>query len=150
MAALLGVAILFLMTGLPVFPTTLSGLLTFLVGLLVLWVVVSIPVYFAGKMINKGNAHMGQAMGATLGGIVVYFIVLYGVAFLLGALLGPSAAILGSILAVIAWLAVYRASFATNWIRALGIVVVAWLILLVLDFLLVALLGISIPKFFPF
>jgi hypothetical protein len=150
MATIFGVAILFLMTGLPAFPTTLSGLLTFLVGLLVLWVVVSIPVYFAGKMINKGNAHLGQAMGATLGGIVVYFIVLYGVAFLLGTLLGPPAAILGSILAVVAWLAVYRASFATSWIRALGIVVVAWLILLVLDFLLVALLGISIPKFFPF
>jgi hypothetical protein len=141
---------MFSLLALPAFPTTLSSLLIWIIGLLVLWVVVSIPVYFAGKMINKGNAHLGQAMGATLGGIVVYFIVLYGVAFLLGALLGPPAAILGSILAVIAWLAVYRASFATSWIRAFGIVVAAWLILLVLDFLLVALLGVSIPKFFPF
>jgi hypothetical protein len=135
---------------LPAFPTTLSDLLIWIVGLLILWVVVSIPVYFAGKMINKGNAHLGQAMGATLGGMVIYFIVLYGVAIFLGSLLGPPAAILGSILAVIAWLAVYRASFATSWIRALGIVVVAWLVLLVLDFILVALVGVSIPKFYPF
>jgi hypothetical protein len=67
-----------------------------LVGLVVLfWVVVSIPVYFAGKMINQDKAHFGQAMGATLGGELVYFIVLYGVVFFLGASLGATAALFG-------------------------------------------------------
>jgi hypothetical protein len=135
---------------LPAIPTTLSGLLILIVGLLILWIVISIPVYFAAKAINKGVAHFGQAMGATLGGEIIYFIVLYGVAFFLGALLGSSAAIIGLILALIAWLAVYRASFNTGWIRALGIVAVAWLVLFVLDVLLVAVLGVSIPKFYPF
>jgi hypothetical protein len=135
---------------LPLFPTTLSGMLFWVVGLIILWVVISIPVYFAGKMINEGKAHFGQAMGATLGGELVYFIILYGVVFFLGASLGATAALLGLGLALLAWLAVYRASFDTSWTRALGIVVVAWVVLIVLDLVLVAALGLSIPKFYPF
>jgi len=135
---------------LPSLPTTLSATLVWVVGLLILWVVISIPVYFAGKMINEGKARFGQAMGATLGGELVYFVILYGVAFFLGASLGPTAALLGLGLALIAWLAVYRASFDTSWTRSLGIVLVAWLVLFVLDAFLVAFLGVSIPKFYPF
>jgi hypothetical protein len=67
----------------------------------ILWIVISIPVYFAGKIINVVKAHFGQAMDATLGGVLVY-IVLYGIAYFLGALLGHSAAILGLILALVA------------------------------------------------
>ena len=135
---------------LPVLPTTLSGMLFWVVGLIILWVVISIPVYFAGKMINEGKARFGQAMGATLGGELIYFIVLYGVVFFLGASLGATAALLGLGLALVAWLAVYRASFDTSWTRAVGIVIVAWLVLVVLDFVLVAMVGVSIPKFYPF
>src|SRR5271154_152524 len=131
---------------LPGLPTTLSATLIWIIGLVILWVVISIPVYFAGKMINEGKARIGQAMGATLGGALVYFIILYGVVFFLGARLGATAALLGPGLALIAWLAVYRASFETSWTRALGIVVVAWLVLFVLDAVLVALVGVSIPK----
>jgi hypothetical protein len=135
---------------LPALPTTISALLIWVVGLVILWVVISIPVYFAGKVINQDKARFGQAMGATLGGELVYFIILYGVVFFLGASLGATAALLGLGLALLAWLAVYRASFDTSWMRALGIVLVAWLVLLVLDALLVAFLGVSIPKFYPF
>lgn len=135
---------------LPALPTTLSAMLIWIIGLVILWVVISIPVYFAGKMINEGKARFGQAMGATLGGALVYFIILYGVVFFLGGRLGATAALLGLGLALIAWLAVYRASFDTSWTRALGIVVVAWLVLFVLDAVLVAFVGVSIPKFYPF
>ena len=126
------------------------GLLFLIVGLVILWIIISIPVYFAGKAITGGKADFGQAMGATLGGGLAYFVVYYGVSIFLGALLGPSAAVLALILALIVWLAVYRASFDTNWIGAIGIVVVAWLILIVLDFFLLRLFGVGFPDFFPF
>lgn len=135
---------------LPALPTTLTGLIVWIIGLVILWVVISIPVYFAGKIINEGRAHFGQAMGATLGGGLAYFIVFYGVVLLLGPSLGASAALLGLVLALVIWLAVYRASFDTSWTRALGIVIVAWLLLLVLDFILIAVVGVGIPKFYPF
>jgi len=131
-------------------PSTAEGLLFLAISLVVLWIIVSIPVYFAGKMINEGKANFGQAMGATLGGELVYLIILYGVVFFLGATLGATAALLGLGLALVAWLAVYRASFDTSWTRALGIVVVAWIVLFVMDAVLIALGGVSIPKFYPF
>jgi hypothetical protein len=71
-------------------------------------------------MITEGKARFGQAMVATLGRELVYFIILYGVVFFLGASLGTTAGLLGLGLALIAWLAVHRASFDTSWGRALG------------------------------
>jgi hypothetical protein len=135
---------------LPVLPTNLTGLLFLVVVLVILWIIISIPVYLAGKAVTGGKAHFGEAMGATLGGGLVYFIVYYGVAFFLGPFLGPLATILALILAFIFWLAVYRASFETSWIGALGIVIVGWLILLVLDFFLVHFFGVNFPDFIPF
>jgi len=131
-------------------PSTLSGWLFVILALIILWVIVSVPVYFAGKIILGGKASFGDAMAATLGGVLVYFIVFFAVAIFLGALIGSVAVILGVVLALIAWLAVYRASFDTGWIGALGIVVVAWLVLIVLDFILVLAFGVAFPKFYPF
>ena len=130
-------------------PTTLSGWLILIVALVILWIVVSIPVYFAGKMVTGGKARFGQAMGATLGGGVIYFLVLFAFEFFLSPILGPIAAILGLIVALIAWLAVYRASFDTNWIRAVGIVVVAWIVLIILDLILLEIVGVEFPRFYP-
>jgi hypothetical protein len=42
------------------------------------------------------------------------------------------------------------AAFHTSWLGAIDIVLVAWLILLLLDFLLVAVFGVSFPNFIPF
>jgi len=113
-------------------------------------VVVSIPVYFAGRAIKGKDAGFGQAMAATLGGVVVYYLVFFAVAFFLGAVIGPSAGVLALILGFVAWLAVFRGAFNTSWLGAMGIVVIAWLILLLLDFVLIAAFKVKFPDFFPF
>jgi hypothetical protein len=132
------------------FPTDPVGLLIYLVGLLVLWIVVSIPVYFAGKVVKKGRADFGEALAATLGGVVVYYIVYFVVAIALGAVIGPSAGAIALVLGLLGWLAVFRGSFHTSWLGAVGIVVLAWIILMVIDFVLVLLLGVRFPGFYPF
>ena len=132
------------------FPATITGILVFILVLIILWIIVSIPVYFAGKLLTSGKSTLGDAMLATLGGGLIYFLVFYGLAFVLGLFLGPIAIFLAFVLALLSWLAVYRASFDTSWLGALGIVVVAWLVLVVLDVILVVTLGVSIPKFYPF
>ena len=119
-------------------------------GLAVLWVVVSVPVYFAGKIVKGDNAAFGDAMGATLGGVVVYYVVYFLVAFALGAVIGSSAAAVALVLGLLAWLAVFREAFGTSWFGAVGIVVLAWLILLILDVILVSLFGVRFPDFYPF
>jgi hypothetical protein len=132
------------------FPTTLAAILILIVALVLLWVVVSIPVYAAGKLVTAGKAGLGDAMVATLGGALVYFIVLWAVAIFLTPLFGTTATILGFILALLAWLAVYSASFDTGFLATIGIVVIAWAVFFVVDVLLVATLGVSFPKFYPF
>jgi len=132
------------------FPSDPSSLLVYLVGLFILWFVVSIPVYFAGKLLKGGRASFGNALGATLGGVIVYYIVFFVVAYFLGAAIGSAAGALAIVLGLLAWLAVFRAAFNTSWFGAIGIVVLAWLILIVLDVLLRAIFNVSFPDFFPF
>jgi hypothetical protein len=135
---------------LPTLPKTPIGLLVYLAGLLILWVVISIPTYFAGKVFTEGKSDFGDAMGATLWGALAYLVVYWAVAISLGSVTGPSASVFATILALLVWLAVYRAAFRTSWVRAVGIVIVAWLILVLLDAVLVRTLGVSFPNFFPF
>jgi hypothetical protein len=116
----------------------------------VLWFVVSIPVYFAGKAVKAGNATFGEAMRATLGGVIAYYIVFFIVAFFLGAVIGSTAAAIALVLGLIVWLAVFKSAYHTSWLGAVGIVVLAWVILLILDAILVAAFNVSFPNFFPF
>jgi hypothetical protein len=132
------------------FPTTLAAVLVLLIALVILWVVVSLPVYAAGKLVTEGRAGFGDAMVATLGGAIVYFIVLWGVVFFLTPFFGPATPIFGFLLALLAWLAVYSASFDTGFFGTVGIVLVAWAVFFVVDILLVSSLGVSFPKFYPF
>ena len=132
------------------FPTTPTGLLIYVVGLLILWVIVSIPVYFAGKALTRGKSDFGDAMGATLGGGIGYFAVFFGVNYFLGAVIGDSAGAFAIILAVLVWLAIYRVAFRTSWLKAVGIVVLAWLILYIIDFAIVQAFGVTFPNFMPF
>jgi hypothetical protein len=131
-------------------PTTAEGVLILGVSLLVLWIVVSIPVYISSELLIGGKADFGSAMGATLGGALIYVIVLWAGSFLLAPILGASAVAISFFLALLAWLAVYRASFNTGWLGALGIVAVGWLVLLVMDLILTSVFGVSFPKFYPF
>ena len=121
-----------------------------MVGLLILWFVVSIPVYFAGKAIKGKQATFGDALGATLGGVIAYYLVFFIVDFFLGAVIGPAAGVLALVIGLVVWLAVFRSAFHTSWVGAVGIVIIAWVILLILDFFLLAMFGVKFPDFFPF
>ncbi len=129
---------------------SLVGLLAIIVGLIILWIIVSIPVYIAGKIVTSGEATIGDAMIATLFGPIVYAVTLFLVDFFLGALIGSSAYVWALILAFIAWVWVYKASFKTGWLGALAIAILAILVFAVLSFIFGLLLGVIVPApFFP-
>lgn len=133
------------------FPTDPLGVIVYIIGLVILWIVASVPVYFSAKAIKGERASFGDAMGATLGGVAVYYIVFFVVAIALGAVIGPSADAIGLVLGFLGWLAVFRGSFRTSWLGAVGIAVLAWVILLFIDFVLVAIFGnVKFPDFIPF
>jgi hypothetical protein len=130
---------------------SLTELLVLVIALFIIWAIVSIPVYLAGKAVTGGKATFGEAMVATLLGLIVYAVVLVGISFLLGALIGPGAGVIAVILALIAWLGVYKSSFETSWLGALGIAIMSVIIVFILNVVLIALLGVTVPSFFhPF
>jgi hypothetical protein len=67
-----------------------------------------------------------------------------------GFFLGAPTFIFGYILALIAWIWVFKASFQTGWLRAILIAILAWVIFIVLSIIIGALFGIAYPApFFP-
>ena len=129
---------------------TLSSLIILIIGLIIFWIIVSIPVYIAGKIVTGGRSSLGNAMAATLLGPIVYIIVLFAVDFFLGAIIGSSAYIWAFILAFIAWLGIYKSSFNTSWLGALAIAIIAVIVFAILNILLGELFGIHLPfSFFP-
>jgi hypothetical protein len=119
--------------------TDLVGLVVLIIGLIILWIIVSIPVYLAGKVVTGGRSTFGEAMLATLFGPIVYAVTLFVVDFFLGAIIGGAASLIALILAFIAWVWVFKASFRTGWLGGLGIailsVIVFWILSIILGFL---------------
>jgi len=130
------------------FDVSFPGILYTIIGLIILWIIVSIPVWLAGKAVTGGKATFGDALLATLAGPIVYLIVSFLVGYFLG--VGSTALVFGYILALIAWIWVFKASFQTGWLRAILIAILAWIIFIVLSILIGALFGIAYPApFFP-
>jgi hypothetical protein len=70
--------------------------------------------------------------------------------FFLESVIGSTAWIFAYILALIAWIWVFKASFSTGWLQAVLIALLAWVIFVVLSSLFGALFGIAYPgPFFP-
>ena len=129
---------------------TLTSLLLTIVGLIILWIVVSIPVWLAGKAVTGGKGSFGEAMIATLFGPIVYAITLFLVDVFLGSLIGSGAYIIALILAFIAWIWVYKASFKTGWLGGIAIAILAVIIFFVISIVLGAIFGLAVPApFFP-
>jgi hypothetical protein len=138
----------------PVLPSlgslTLTDVLVTIIGLVILWIVISIPAWLAGKAITEGKSTFGDAMVATLVGPIVYFVVVIAVDFFLGTLIGSAAFIIALILAFIAWIWVYKSSFGTSWLGGLGIAILSIIIFAVMSLILGVLFGIVVPaSFFP-
>ena len=129
---------------------TVPGILVAIIGLIILWIIVSIPVWLAGKAVTGGDASFGDALLATLAGPIVYFVVSFLVGFFLSAVIGSVAFVFAYILALLAWIWVFKASFQTGWLRALLIALLAWVVYVALSIVVGYLFGITYPSpFFP-
>ena len=127
-----------------------SNLIVTILGLIILWVIISLPVYFAAGMVTGGRASLGEAMAATFLGAIVYIVVLVAVDLFLGAVVHEGVYIWAFILAFLAWLWVYKAVFATGWLGAIAIAILAVVVFLVINVVVGLLFGVTLPpRFFP-
>jgi len=130
--------------------TDLVSLVVLIVGLIILWIIVSIPAYLAGKVVTSGRSTFGEAMVATLFGPIVYAVTLFVADYFLGAIIGGIAYVFALILAFIAWVWVFKASFRTSWLAGLGIALISVIVFWILSIILGFLFGSIIPAhYFP-
>jgi hypothetical protein len=129
---------------------TVLNVLVFIIGLAILWALVSIPVYLAAKLVTSGEASLADAMFATLFGSLAYVGTLFIMGYALSPLLGSGTYALALIIAFVAWLGVFKASFKTGWLNAIAIALIAILVFAAIAFLFGALLDVMVPApFFP-
>jgi hypothetical protein len=124
------------------------GLIALIVGLLILWIVVSIPVWLAAKVLTLGRARFTRAMLVTAVGPAIYAVVFFISAFVLSVTLGQQifVAVLSFILAFIAWIGVFKMGFETGWLRALGIAVLATVVFIVIGTIVTLALQALVPS----
>lgn len=120
---------------------------TVIIGLIVLWIVVTIPVWVAAKILTLGRAKFTRAMLVTAVGPIVYAIVFFvSVAALTVALGDPTIpAIIAFIIAFIAWIGIFKKGFDTGWIRALAIAILAIIVFAVIGVIVTLVMQAIVP-----
>ncbi|MGI0019827.1 MAG: hypothetical protein ACREAY_05105 [Nitrososphaera sp.] len=114
--------------------------LVVIVGLLMMWIIVSVPVWIAAKIVTLGRAKFTRAMLVTAVGPFIYALVFFLSNAALTATLGQQflIAAISFILAFIAWIGVFKVGFRTGWIRALGIAFVATIVFVIIGAIVTA------------
>lgn len=118
-----------------------------IVGLIALWIIVTIPVWIAAKILTLGKAKFTRAMLVTAVGPIIYAIVFFISAAILLIALGDSTlpVIVGFIIAFIAWIGVFKKGFDTGWIRALAIAILATIVFAVIGAIITLILQSIVP-----
>lgn len=121
---------------------------TVIIGLLVLWIIVSIPVWVAAKILTRGRVTFSRAMLVTALGPIIYAIVFFIFAALLTAIVGDPTlpVVIGFIVAFIAWIGVFKKGFHTGWLRALGIAILAIIVFAVMGLIISLLIQLIVPQ----
>ena len=122
-----------------------------IVSLLIIWALVSVPVWISAKLLTLGRAKFGCAMLVTSVGPIVYFLVIF-----------ISTAVLSSLpieenifplnwlalaLAFIAWLYVVKKGFKTGWTIALGISILAIVVFMISGIVVSYIVQLFVPDF---
>jgi hypothetical protein len=115
--------------------------LIMIVVLLIGWIILSIPLWLAAKVLTGGDATMGKAMlGMLLGGLV--FLFAYAVVYIFTDIFTSAgvAMLVASIIGFLSFLGLYKVLFKVGWIIAFVIAILAVIFAVVMVFITGALL----------
>ena len=118
-----------------------------IVGLIATWIIVTIPVWIAAKILTLGKARFTRAMLVTAAGPIVYALVFFiSIAVLSIAIGGQTTpAVVAFIIAFIAWIGVFKKGFHTGWIRALAIAILATVVFAVIGIIVTLIIQALVP-----
>lgn len=118
-----------------------------IVGLIALWIIVTVPVWIAAKILTLGKARFTRAMLVTAVGPIVYAIVFFVSAAVLAIALGDPVlpAVIAFIIAFIAWIGVFKKGFDTGWLRALAIAMLAIVVFAIIGAIITLIMQAVVP-----
>ena len=128
-------------------PGILTIIVAFLLGLLALWILVSIPVWIAAKVLTLGRAKFTRAMLVTAVGPIVYAAVFLVSTIVLSVAFGQSSwlSVLAFVIAFVAWIGVFKKGFDTGWLRALGIAILATIVFVIIGIVITLVIWTVVP-----
>ena len=107
-----------------------------LILLLIIWIIVSIPVYISAKIFTGGRATILQSMLATLVGSILYVLVTVIISFFI------NSTIISSLISFLFYLWVFKSIFNVGWIQAAGIAILAIVFTIIIQIILAGVLAI--------
>lgn len=118
-----------------------------IIGLVALWIIVTIPVWISAKILTLGRAKFTRAMLVTAAGPIVYAIVYFLSVAALTVAFGDQTipAVIAFIIAFIAWIGVFKKGFDTGWIRALAIAILAIIVFAVIGVIITLVMQAIVP-----
>lgn len=122
--------------------------LAVIIGLVALWILVSIPVWIAAKILTLGRAKFTRAMLVTAVGPIVYAVVFLASSAILSIAFGESGwlPIVALVIAFIAWIGVFKKGFDTGWLRALGIAILATVVFTIISIVVTLIIWAIVPN----
>lgn len=120
-----------------------------IISLVIIWAIVSVPVWISAKILTSGRARFGRAMLVTAAGPIVYALVLAISTNFLSLAIGnrsPIIVSIGLVLAFLAWIYVFKRGFETGWLRGAGIALLAIIVFVIIGIIIGSVTHLFVPN----
>lgn len=120
-----------------------------IISLVIIWAIVSVPVWISAKILTSGRARFGRAMLVTAAGPIVYALVLVISTSFLSLAVGnrsPIIVSIGLVLAFLAWIYVFKRGFETGWLRGTGIALLAIIVFVIIGIIIGSVTHLFVPN----
>jgi hypothetical protein len=110
--------------------------------MIVVWMLVSLAIYLAAKMIIGSRATFSLSLAVTLVGVILIGVIWFFVTLFSGLLVGIFGVIMGLFIAFLVWIGLIKSFFITSWLAALGMAVLAFFMFIMIILLIAGILTI--------
>lgn len=134
-------------------PAGVGTLIGIVLTIVIAWIIISIPLYLAGKLISGKRTTFGKAMLAAIAAPLItmffFFIVTVGLAIFIG----PFSVLVGVLIAILVLSYVYASIFETGLLGGFAIAIlgtiITYVIVVIVVAMMTALFGISTTPLLP-
>jgi hypothetical protein len=126
-----------------------TSIIIAIISLVIIWAIVSVPVWISAKILTSGRASFGRAMVVTAAGPIVYALVLIISTSFISLAIGnrsPLIVSMGLVLAFLAWIYVFKRGFETGWIRGAGIALLAIFVFVIIGVVIALFTPLLVPN----